>query len=166
MNDVDAARWDEVEEATELLMEGNYDAALEALRDVLQKSPKNAYAYYYTGVACYELGRLEPARDAYRAAVLVAPNYLAARVALSNVLRKLGELDEALVEAKEALGRFPDDGDALHAAGLAHAARGDKRKAIEYLERFLATNPELEVQLEVRGTIDALGKLPGPVPVD
>jgi tetratricopeptide (TPR) repeat protein len=161
----DERRWAAVEEATELLMEGEHARALEELRGVLERDPNNAYAYHYLGVAFYELGKLDAARDAYRAAVTLAPNYLAARVALSNTLRQLSEHGEALSEAIEALGRFPDDGDALHAAGLAHAARGDKRKAIQYLERFLATEPELEAALEVRGLIDLLAKQPGPMPV-
>src|SRR5690606_10576888 len=152
-DDRDARHWEAVEEASELLLEGQHGAALEELRRIIGADPMNPYAYHYIGVACYELGQLEAARDAYAAAVTLAPNYLASRVALSHTHRRLGEHAAAVSEAIEALGRFPDDGDALCAAGLAHMARGDKRKAREDLLRFLDARPELEARMEVEGML-------------
>src|SRR5262245_7862328 len=111
----DAEHWSEVEEATELLHDERYQDALYALRDVIKKNPKNPYAYHYLGVALFETAQTEPARDAYRAAIRLAPDFLGARVALSHVLRMLGDLRGAIAEAEEALRRRPGDGDALHA---------------------------------------------------
>jgi tetratricopeptide (TPR) repeat protein len=153
----DAAYWEAVEEATELLQEEQYPEALLALRDVLKAQPNNPYAYNYLGVAFFEIKNLEAARDAYRAALRLAPNYLGARVSLSHVLRQLGDHDGALNEAREALRRFPKDPDAMHAAGLAHAAKGNRKDAKRQLEGFLAQGPELEAQLEVRQILEMLG---------
>lgn len=153
----DAAHWDAVEEATELLTERRFMDALVALRDVIKADPANPYAFQYLGSALYETGQLEPARDAYRAALRLAPDYLGARVGLSHVLRMLGDAEGALTQAKEALRRFPKDGDALHAAGLAHAARGNRAQARQHLQRFLDTNPEVEPALEVRQILEMLG---------
>jgi tetratricopeptide (TPR) repeat protein len=153
----DSAHWSAVEEATELLVEERYIEALIELRGVLKKDPTNPYAFHYLGTALYETAQNEPARDAFRAALRLAPNYLGARVGLSHVLRTLGDLDGALREAKEALRRFPNDSDALHAAGLAHAARGNKHLAREHLERYLKGSPELESALEVRQILEMLG---------
>lgn len=108
-------------------------------------------------MALFEAEQLEAARDAYRAAVRLAPEYLGARVGLSHVLRMLGDAPGALAQAKEALKRFPKDADALHAAGLAHAARGERGLARQHLERFLASNPEMEAALEVRQILEMLG---------
>src|SRR6185312_1062316 len=94
--DRDATAWEAVEEATELLGEGRVPEAMVALRDVIKAQPNNAYAYNYLGVAFFEIKNLEAARDAYRAAVRLAPDYLGARVALSHVLRMAGEPDAAL----------------------------------------------------------------------
>src|SRR3954464_5226292 len=102
----DRAYWDAVEEATELLQERSYPAALLALRDVIKAQPNNPYAYHYLGVAFFETKQLEPARDAYRAAITLSPDYLGARVSLSHVLRMLGDVPGALAQAKEALRRF------------------------------------------------------------
>jgi len=153
----DAACWEAVEEATELLQEGAVPEAMLALRDVIEAQPSNPYAYNYLGVAFFEIKNLEAARDAYRAAVRLSPDYLGARVALSHVLRALGDAGGALDQAREALRRFPRDGEAMHAAGLAHAAKGNRKDARRQLEGFLAQGPELEAQLEVKQILEMLG---------
>src|SRR5262249_27393053 len=137
--------------------EGRYVEALVALRAVIKAHPDNPYAYHLLGTALFESDEKEAARDAYVAALKLAPSYLGARIALSHVLRDLGDPDAALEEAKEALRRFPKDGDALHAAGLAHAAKGHRRLAKKELEGFLASNPELEAAQEVRQILEMLG---------
>jgi tetratricopeptide (TPR) repeat protein len=153
----DAAHWSAVEEATELLHEERYREAMVELRKVLQADPKNPYAYFYLGVAFYEVGELEPSRDAYAAALKLAPKHLGARVAMSHVLRQMGDVRGAIREGMAALSQAPGDGEALYALGLAHHARGDEAAARQYLEAFLATNPELEVSLETRGLLAQLG---------
>jgi tetratricopeptide (TPR) repeat protein len=151
-----AHHWEEVEEAVELLHDERYQDALYALRDAIKANPRNAYAYYFLGVALFETAQAEPARDAYRAAIRLSPDYLGARVSLSHVLRMLGDLRGAIAEAEEALKRSPADTDALHAAGLAHAARGDNSAARKYLNAFLASNPEFEAATEVRAILATL----------
>jgi len=152
-----ARAWEEVEEAVELVQDERFQDALYALRDVIKANPKNAYAYYFLGVALFETAQAEPARDAYRAALKLSPGYLGARVSLSHVLRMLGDLRGAIAESEEALRKSPGDGDALHAAGLAHAARGDDDAARRYLNAFLASGPEFEVAAEVRAILETLG---------
>jgi len=153
-----AAQWDAVEEATELLHEERFHDALVELRRVLRADPQNAYAFYFLGVALYESGEIEAARDAYRACIKLAPQHLGARVALSHVHRALGDPKGAIKEGMAALAQAEGDGDALHAVGLAYLARGEHVAARKYLEAFLETHPEFEVEAEVRGI---LGTLPG-----
>ncbi|EYF00327.1 Hypothetical protein CAP_0939 [Chondromyces apiculatus DSM 436] len=153
----DAAHWDAVEEAAELLQEHRYQDALSNLRDVIQKDAGNPYAYFFVGQAMWELDQVEPARDAYRAAVHLSPNYLGARVSLSHALRRLGDTQGALGQAQEARRRFPDDPDALYALGMAHAARGQRFLARKHLQGFLDTNPEVEAKQEVQQVLQMLG---------
>jgi tetratricopeptide (TPR) repeat protein len=153
-----AAHWEAVEEASELLHEERFEEALLALRDALKADPKNPYAYYFLGVCLYETAQLEASRDAYRAALKLSPDYMGARVSLSHVLRMLGDLRGAITEAEEALRRRAEDADALHAAGLAHAARGNASTARRYLNAFLASNPEFEAATEVRAILDDLDR--------
>ena len=145
-----------MEEATELLHEERFREAMVELRNVLQTDPKNAYAYHYLGVAFFEVGELEPARDAYLACLKLAPGYLGARIALSHVLRLLGDVRGSLREGLASLSRAAGDADALYAVGLAYHAAGDATAARKYLEAFLETSPEFEVAVEVRSLIAGL----------
>lgn len=153
----DASNWEAVEEATELMNEARFVEALIALREVIKRNPRNVYAYNFLGGALFETGQFEASRDAYRAALRLRPGYLGVRVSLSHVLRKLGDVNGALSHASEALRQYPGDGDALYAAALANAARGNRKTAKKQLEGFLTTNPELEAQLEVQQILGMLG---------
>jgi Tfp pilus assembly protein PilF len=154
----DAAHWAAVEEATELLHEERFREAMVELGGVLREDPKNPYAFYFLGIAFFEAGEIEPARDAYSACVKLSPGYMGARVALCHVLRILGDVRGSLREGLAALSRVPADPDALHAVGLAYHARGDEVAARKYLEAYMATNPEFEVGVETRAL---LASMPG-----
>jgi Flp pilus assembly protein TadD len=156
----DAAHWADVEEATELLHEERYPEALVELREAIRRDPKNPYAYYFLGIAFYESGELEPARDAYAACLKLAPRHLGARVALCHILRITGDIRGAIREGMAALSLAPGDPDALHAVGLAYHARGDDLAARKYLEAFLSTGPELEVALETQALLGTLEGAP------
>ncbi|RYE95031.1 MAG: tetratricopeptide repeat protein [Myxococcales bacterium] len=163
---LDAAHWDAVEEATELIQEGQFQNALYVLREVVRADGRNPYAYYFMGVALYELAQLEPARDAYRAAVRLAPSYVGARGSLAQVLRRLGDHRGAIREAREGLNLRPDDPDSLHAAGMAHAALDHRSEARRYLEAFLRTKPEVEAAQEARLSLASLDRGMGPIDID
>jgi tetratricopeptide (TPR) repeat protein len=154
--DRDAMHWAAVEEATELLHEERFREALEVLREVLTADPANPYAFFFLGQALYEVGELQPARDAYRAALRLAPAHLGARVALTHVLRKLGETRDAVSEGLLAVEQAPGDADALYAVGLAYLTRGDNISARRYLEAFLGAHPEVETRIEVEGILQVM----------
>lgn len=139
-----------------MLHEGSFREALVRLRAALAADPMNPYAFHLLGIALYEVGQIEGARDAYRATLRLAPNHLGARVHLSHVLREMGDSKAAILEGMEALRRFPSDGDALHAIGLAYHARTEYAAAKKYLEAFLETCPELEVATEVRALLASM----------
>lgn len=154
--DRDAAHWDAVEGAVELLNEERFHEGLTALRDILLADATNPYAYFFLGQALYEVGEIESARNAYRACVKLAPKHLGARIALAHVLRKVGEHREAIKEAMIALEQAPTDADALYAVGMAYFARGDTAAARRYLQAFLHARPELESRLEVEALLGAM----------
>jgi tetratricopeptide (TPR) repeat protein len=154
----DRDAWSAVEEATELLHEERFREALIELRRVLEADPKNPYGYYFLGIALFEVGEMEPARDAYAACLKVAPAHLGARVALCHVLRILGDVRGAIREGMSVLSRAAGDAEALYAVGLAYHARGDEAAAKKYLDAFLATGPELEVALETRALLATIGE--------
>jgi tetratricopeptide (TPR) repeat protein len=152
----DAEHWSAVEEAVELEHEERFRDAIVELGRVLRADRRNPYAYFFLGVAFFETGELEPARDAYAACLKVAPAHLGARVALCHVLRMLGDTRGAVREGMAALSRAPGDPDALYAVGLAYHAQGDAAAAKKYLEAFLETAPEFEVAVETRALLAAI----------
>jgi tetratricopeptide (TPR) repeat protein len=151
--DRDAAQWEAVEEAAELMHEERFHEALKVLHEIVKADPTNAYAFFFTGQAFYEVGEIEAARDAYRACLNLAPKHLGARIAITHVERKLGRLREAIKEGMIAVEQAPQDADALYAVGIAYAARGDNPAARRYLEAFLNAKPELETRLEVEALL-------------
>lgn len=154
--DRDAEHWAAVEDATDLLHEERFHEALVVLRELISQDRTNPYAFFFLAQALYEVGELEPSRDAYRACLKLAPKHLGARIALCHVLRKLGDHREAIKEGMIALEQAPADSDALYAVGLAYLARGDEPAARRYLEAFLKTKPELEVRLEVEALLGTI----------
>src|SRR5436305_12043376 len=125
----DATHWEAIEDAAELMNEESFHEALAELRDIIKADPTNPYAFFFTGQALYEIGEMEPARDAYRACLNLAPKHLGARIAITHVERKLGRHREAIKEGMIAVEQAPTDADALYAVGLAYAARGDNAAA-------------------------------------
>lgn len=148
--------WEQAEEAAELLREGDPDASIAAALQVIAVNEKNEYAHFFMGCAHFEKGEFVLAMKAFVRALELAPTYVGAMVHLGQTLRMLGRHDEALRVAHEVLTRVKDDPDALHLIGLIHFTRGDTRSAVQYLERFLQTRPEIEVAMEVEGMLQTL----------
>lgn len=156
----DRAHWDAVEEVSELVHEQRFREALVLLSEILRKDARNPYALHFLGVALYESGQLEPARDAYRACLKVAPAHLGARVALTHVLLALGDVRGAVQEGSAALEQAPDDAEVLYALGMAHVARGDEAAARRFLHAFLEAGPERQLAEEVTVLLERMGERP------
>lgn len=150
------ARWDAAQEGAELLREGEIDAAIAELEDVVRADSDNEHALYFLGGAHFEKGQFEKAVKAYLEALRVAPGYGGALVGLGHALRMQGRPNEALRVGKQILERDPKDSDGLYLVGLAHYARGEAAAARQHLERFLEGRPELETANEVRGLLGVL----------
>jgi cytochrome c-type biogenesis protein CcmH/NrfG len=68
----------------------------------------------------------------------------------------LGRYEQGIRMAQQVLARRKDDPDALFLLGTCHFALGNEKAAEQWLERFLATRPEIEVALEVSGMLQVL----------
>lgn len=159
--------WESAQEGAELIAEGNAEAAVSVLAELIQREPHNEYAYFFYAAACYELQRYEQALAAYVKALSIAPGYVGAMVGAGHSLRMLGRYDQAIRMGKEVLARDKNDGDALFLLGAIHFARDESAAAIDYLTRFLDTRPEAEVATEARGMLQVLrGEIAEALPSD
>ncbi len=81
---------------------GEFAAASEELDQAIRLDPTNADAHAVKGWALENLGRdhLADAKGAYERALELEPNDLWAREGLANVLRRLGDTEEAATTVK------------------------------------------------------------------
>lgn len=152
----DAARWEACEEGVELLREGDVDGAIAHFEAVAVQDAQNAYAFHFLGAAHYEREAWDKALAAYLEALQRAPQYLGARVGAGQTLRMMGQPERAIRMGKQALMLRRDDPDALFLLGLCYYQLGERKPAFGFLQRFLATGPEVEVRLEVEGLLDLI----------
>jgi cytochrome c-type biogenesis protein CcmH/NrfG len=156
MDESQSKRWEAAEEGIELLHAGEVSEAIDELLRVVRDDPDNEYAYYFLGHAYFEKEAYPEALKSYVEALKLAPDYVGAMVGAGQTLRMMGEYDRAIRMGKRVLERRADDPDALFVVGAAHFQKGENQAAREYLERFLETNPELEIALEVEGMLQVI----------
>jgi len=150
------AHWESAEEGAELLRDGEREQAIEVLTALLVREPQNEYAYFFLGSAYYELEQYDRALKCYVEALGIAPAYVGAMVHAGHCLRMLGRYREAVRMAHQVLARAPHDPDAFFLIGACSFAVGEDAKAKDFLERFLHTNPELEIATEVQGMLQVI----------
>lgn len=148
--------WETAQEGAELLREGEREQAVAVLTAVLSREPQNEYAYFFLGSAYYELEQYDRALKCYVEALTLVPTYVGAMVHAGHSLRMLGRYKEAVRMAQQVLTRAPNDPDALFLIGACSFAVGEDAKAKDHLERFLHTNPELEIATEVQGMLQVI----------
>jgi cytochrome c-type biogenesis protein CcmH/NrfG len=148
--------WEAAQEGAELIAEGELERAVRELEALVQREPKNEYGYFFLGSAHFERGDYPKALRAYVTALELAPAYLGAMVSAGHALRMLGRYDQAVRMGQKVLPRDKHDAEALYLLGASHFARGDNAVSDEYLSRFLATNPELEIATEAEGMLQVL----------
>ena len=127
----------------ELAEAGHYEAALEELDRQLAEHPLEPAVHTARGWALENLGSegLPHARDAYARALELDPTALWAKEGLSNVYRRMGEVDEADRLARavidEGIPRADEEIDLLELIGWCQMRLGLYRESVETLRRAL-----------------------------
>jgi len=99
-----AAAADYLNAVAKLERAGSFEAAQTAYEKALERWPANLTALIGLGNTAYRLGNLEGAEGAFRRAVSVHPSSAAAHNNLAQTLLELDRHDEALAEARAAVG--------------------------------------------------------------
>ncbi len=132
---------------------GAHDEAVQHLTRVAEAKSTDPASHYNLALALQHVGRSGDAAAAYRRALALRPDYLAARVNLGNILAEAGSDEDAIAVFGEGLARHGDQAD-LHynlARVLQHAGRHDEARA--HYRAALALKPDLA------GAINNLGLL-------
>jgi len=152
----DRELWAAAEEGAELMSEGEHERAIAELSQVVQDQPDNHYAFFFLGSALLETSEPARALKAFVSALTLAPDYPGALIGTGWALHTLGRYREGIRVGRQLLAKHKEDPDALYLCGLCHYAMGDNAAALDYLTRFVATRPEIEVALEADAVIRVL----------
>jgi cytochrome c-type biogenesis protein CcmH/NrfG len=148
--------WSAAEEGAELMGEGEYRAAIDELSRVVEQQPENHYALFFLGSALLESGEPARALKAFVSALSLQPDYPGALIGAGWALHTLGRFREGVRVGRQVLAKSKADPDALYLCGLCHYAMGDDAAALDYLQRFVDTRPEIEVAMEAEAVIKIL----------
>jgi len=100
--------------------------AVESYREVLSLAPEWIDAHINLGVALYQLGRVEEARDQFAAAVQLDPLSGISRYNLGCVLEEQGHIDEAIDHLRRAARAMPGHADVHFNLALAYEKRRER----------------------------------------
>jgi tetratricopeptide (TPR) repeat protein len=122
--------------------QGDFPAAIEALRRALQLQPDVADANTTLGTIYLKQGQLADARGALRAALATNPNDFRAQQTLATVLDLEGEPDEALSLLRRLVRSRPDFADSRYLMGKILLSQGAAEEAAEQLQAAVRLSPE------------------------
>jgi tetratricopeptide (TPR) repeat protein len=95
---------------------------------------------------------------AYKAALAINPNGVAAHLGLGNAYYEIDALDAALVHLEKARALAPDDPQAFVLLGAAYQSAGRTRDAVDAYERYLQLAPTGRFARDVRGILKRLSR--------
>lgn len=132
---------------------GQWAAAEQIYRQVLQANPADANAWCYLGIACHDQDRLDEAVAAYRRAIQLQPNFPIAFNNLGNTLRLQRKLADAVACFDQALRLKPDYVNAHKNKGTALVWEGHLEEALACYGRALEHSPNDADTRKNRGVI-------------
>ena len=123
-------------------------------------APQGNNAIYYTslGDIFRDQGKRAPALGAYKKAILLAPNDVAAINNVAAVYLAEGKLDDAFEYCHQVLAINPDNALALFNIGLIHQERGSKDIAYEFFIKAIAAKNDFSYAHNAAGKILADAK--------
>jgi tetratricopeptide (TPR) repeat protein len=136
---------DDVRSLAHLYQANRLNQEAQACYDILAKKPGGLTAmdhYYLADIAEYQ-GDLDKAEIDLRWVVKAVPEYLPARLALSDALFKSGRPEEAAKEDRDILAMSPNQPQATFALARVDLQKGNDDAAVARLGTLMATHPEM-----------------------
>jgi len=116
--------------------------AVVCYRKVIDLAPNWIEAHINLGVAYYQLGQLDEARDAFLSAVQIDPGSGISRYNLGCVLEEEGDIDQAIDHLRQAASIMPAHADVHFNLALALEKKNERRLALEQWQLYLRYAPD------------------------
>ncbi|MBD2203332.1 DUF3808 domain-containing protein [Calothrix sp. FACHB-1219] len=126
-----------IQQANNLLNQGDFKGAEESLRKFLKRFPDDAFGHYQLGNVLFRQKRLEEAITSYQEAIRLKPKYALAYNSLGIVHASQSQWDDAMAQYRKALEINPNYADALTNLALALWQTNKKDEAIASLTKAL-----------------------------
>lgn len=149
---------DLIRQAMEARERGDFEGALNILREAQRHDPNHMDVAFYIGLTLYNLGKFEASEAQLREVLRNAPLYVDAKIILGRVLVALGNLPESERLLREAIAQTPDYMDAYDALASILMAQKKTDEAISVLDLGLARKPENAVLLVKKAKIFFISK--------
>jgi tetratricopeptide (TPR) repeat protein len=120
----------------------DYDAAIEALRELLARQPRSKDAENLLGNIAMEGGRLEDAETHFRRALEYEPNFTDARNSLGLLYDRMGRLEEAIREFRKVIEVDPEYAEAFNNIGVIRKKEGRLDEAAAQFRKAIAADAE------------------------
>ncbi|MEJ2008782.1 MAG: tetratricopeptide repeat protein [Acidobacteriota bacterium] len=132
----------EFQTAVQHFNSGQYRKAVRGLESMARQVPSSFEVHELLGLAYAAESKYQEANPHFEKAVLLKPNYAAARANLAVNLARLGKKHEAEVQFKKAVAISPGDYEANHDFGEFCVQGGKIAEAIPYLENAQRAKPD------------------------
>jgi TonB family protein len=139
------------DQGIKLYREGKLHEAIKLLREVVQKHPQDADAWYFLGLAYYGDSTFLYARDAFEHLLSLRPDAVDANAKLSYALILANQPEPATTKARRAIELGDRSAESHYALAEASFRLGDYGTAIAEADKALAINPDFAPALITKG---------------
>jgi tetratricopeptide (TPR) repeat protein len=139
--------------ATQLQSQGRLQESEHLLQQILQQQPNHPFALHLLGVIAHQVGKNPLAVELIQKAIQSNGNVALFHANLSEILRQLKRLDEAIAHGERAVALEPQMAMAHSNLGIAYFDRKDHDRAEACQQRALAIEPNFAPSLNNMGSI-------------
>jgi predicted TPR repeat methyltransferase/Fe-S-cluster containining protein len=137
----------------ELLRSGRHEEAEKYLREICASSGPDAESWFLLGALAGTRGDAVAAEGAFRAALLLKPDFLQAQFNLGIALRDLGRFEESVAELEAIVYEQPQHAEACNVLGYLYVRLERHDEAERWFRAALAVNAEFPDALTNLGNV-------------
>lgn len=127
------------------------------LEAAVKTNPKDFDSLIELGFMAFEQQNYQAAASWYEKALVVQPNDVGVRTDMGTALYNVGRTDDAIAEFRKSLDIEPTHPQALFNLGVVLLEeKNDKRGALQYFEKLVASHPEFPQTAMVKQQIEVL----------